>query len=161
MSDHIPMICGIDPGTSGGICFMPTTKPIAHENITFAYKMPDTETDVADLLREYKPFVVIAYIEAVHAMPPHMPGNTSVASFAFGKNYGFLRGVLVGLQIPFVEVSPQRWKKALGLTFSKEHTTTEKKNGSKQLAQQWWPNLKITHAIAECLLIGEYGRRLR
>jgi hypothetical protein len=34
------------------------------------------------------------------------------------------------------------------------------KNISKRRAQELFPSLKITHAVADALLIAEYGRRL-
>ncbi len=146
------LFLGIDPGGSGGIALI-------GENFAQAWKMGDTETDTADLLRTHAPAIRIACIEEVHALPPTIPGNTSKASFAFGKSYGFLRGLLIALQIPFTEISPQRWKKQMGLRFTKENTATEKKNGSKALAQQIFPEMRITHATAEALLLAEICRR--
>ena len=35
------------------------------------------------------------------------------------------------------------------------------KNVTKSRAQELFPELKITHAIADALLIAEYGRRVR
>lgn len=103
MSDYPPLTCGIDPGLSGGIAFL-------GEGFSEAYPMPDTESDIAALLREFAPHIRIAYIKAVHSHSGH-----GVASmFKFGRSYGFLRGLLIGLGIPFDEVSPQRWAKATG-----------------------------------------------
>jgi hypothetical protein len=34
------------------------------------------------------------------------------------------------------------------------------KNVTKRRAQQLFPQLKVTHAIADALLIAEYGRRV-
>lgn len=157
-------ILGVDPGASGGIAML-------HEGFEpLAWKMPETEKDLIDLFRSIvSGHTVIAYMEAVHAFPgsgpvcpackrPRAQGTTS--TFAFGKNYGFLRGVLVTLGIPLIDVSPMKWKKALGLNFTAQDTKTDKKNGSKQLAQQWWPGIKITHAISEALLIAAYGRQV-
>ena len=48
-----------------------------------------------------------------------------------------------------------RWQKYLGCL------TKGDKNVSKAKAQELFPDLKITHAIADSLLIAEYGRRVR
>ena len=117
--------------------------------------MPTTEWDTCELLSEYQPSIRKACIEAVHAFP----GQGVTAMFSFGRNYGFLRGILIALQIPLLEVAPQKWKRDLGLKFTAQDSKKDKKNGSKQLAQQWFPSLKITHATAEALLIAEWGRR--
>ena len=136
-------LLGIDPGKSGGIA-------LVSEGWAQAWPMPDTERDVWDIFEECDP-VDLAYIEKV-ASSPQM-GVTS--AFTFGRSYGFLRGMLVGWRIPFEEVSPQKWQKAMGCL------TKGDKNVSKRKAQQLFPTLKITHATADALLIAEYCRRVR
>jgi hypothetical protein len=74
--------------------------------------MPDTERGVWEWFRTLAGLVqVYAVIEKVHSMPSQ--GVSS--SFTFGKNYGFLRGCLTAAGIPFEEVTPQVWMKALGV----------------------------------------------
>lgn len=141
-------ICGIDPGLSGGIAFM------VDGALGQVHRMPETERDVFELLSKYH--IDRCYIESVHSFP----GQGVASSFTFGKGYGFLRGCLVALKIPFVDVSPMKWKKALGITFTAQDSKKDKKNGSKALCQQWFPAVKINHAISEAILIAEYGRRI-
>lgn len=162
MPDFPPLICGIDPGQSGGIAFLdgrlvvPGFESVCSTAFSaFAYPMPETEKDVLDLIVEHEKVIKCAYLESVHSFP----GQGVASSFTFGKGYGFLRGVLVARGIPFVDVSPMKWKKAIGLKFTAEDSKKDKKNGSKQLAAQWWPHIKVTHTISEALLICEYGRR--
>ena len=139
-------IIGIDPGASGGIAWLGRGSPLA-------FKMPDTEKDVHDLLHgmEMEEGGTHAYIENVHSMP----GQGVASSFKFGRNLGMLRAFLIALGIPFEAVSPQRWQKAMGCL------TKGDKNVSKRKAQELFPSLKITHAIADALLIAEYGGRIR
>lgn len=153
MSDLL--IAAIDPGQSGGFALLDD------RGRGQAWPFPATERDVFDLIDEFAARVQICYIEAVHSMPPTMPGNTSRASFSFGRNYGFLRGVLVSLKVPFIEVQPEKWKKVMGVTLTAKATRTDKKNLSKQLAQQLYPYIKITHSTAEALLLATYGRGLQ
>ncbi len=149
---------GIDPGASGGIAALQVGDEPA-----MAWPMPETEREIFDRLRMIQTGGLVGwpeadvkcYMEAVHSFP----GQGVASSFTFGKGYGFLRGVLVALHIPLIDVSPMKWKKALGITFTAQDSKKDKKNGSKALAQQWFPHLKITHAISEALLIAEYGRR--
>jgi crossover junction endodeoxyribonuclease RuvC len=82
-----------------------------------------------------------------------MPKQGVSSTFKFGVNYGFLRGMLTAHKIPFEEVTPQKWQKAMGC-LSKGN-----KNVTKAKAQQLFPNLKITHKVADALLIAEYCRR--
>ena len=135
-------VAGIDPGTGGGIAAIGSA---GYD----AWKMPETEQDLNDLFKYLATQVSFALIEAVHANPM----NGSIALFKLGRSYGFLRGMLIAHRIPFEEVSPQKWQKALGCL------THGDKNISKAKAQQLFPALKITHKTADALLIAEYARR--
>lgn len=136
-------IIGIDPGASGGIAFIDAGG-------AQCFKMPETERDVYDLIREQlrgSSSNITAYIEAVSAMP----GNGVSSMFKFGRGYGFLRGCLIAAAVPFHEVRPQAWQKHM------KCLTKGDKNVSKARAQQIFPQLKITHATADALLIARYG----
>lgn len=139
---------GIDPGQSGGIAVLGLGANPA------AWKIPETERDVwaslYDLELDSFSQPVLAVIEAVHSMPK----QGVASSFKFGRSYGFLRGCLIASGIPFEEVTPQKWQKALGCLSKGDKNTT------KRRAQQLFPSLKITHATADALLLAEYARRL-
>lgn len=142
------LILGIDPGVSGGFAWHT-------DGGMDCCKMPETERDVWQALSEACGFFTLnrppckAYIESVHSMP----GQGVASSFKFGRNYGFLRGCLIALEIPFEEVTPMKWQTSMGCR------TKGDKNVSKSRAQQLWPGIKITHAVADALLICEHGRR--
>lgn len=137
---------GIDPGASGGIA-------IVSEGLApWAVKMPETERDIWDTvmaLRSRSDREATACIEIVHSMPK----QGVVSSFTFGRGYGALRMALIASGIPFREVRPQEWQKALGCLSRGE------KNVTKRKAQELFPSLKITHAIADSLLLAEWLRR--
>lgn len=147
---------GIDPGKTGGIV------AVSGEGIRFASKLPETEGDTYELLhgicRDSEQVFVV--IEQVHAMPGKVAGGKRVSmgatsAFTFGRGYGFLRGCLTALAVPWEECPPQRWQKAM-------HCLTKgDKNVSKAMAQRLWPCTKWTHATADAALIAEYNRRVR
>ena len=139
------MFIGVDPGASGGIAFLSSIDGQPH-----ATKMPETERDVWLALSTWDRTNAFAVIEAVHSMPK----QGVASSFKFGRSYGFLRGCLIASGIPFEEVTPQKWQKALGCMSRGD------KNVTKARAQQLFPGLKITHATADALLLAEYARRL-
>lgn len=136
---------GIDPGQSGGIAVLSAAAP------PVAYKMPETERDVWDLFMSIVTPTSFAMIESVSAMPKQGVSST----FKFGRNYGMLRGMLVAACVPFAEVTPGVWQRAMGC-LSKGN-----KNVTKSKAQSLFPNLKITHATADALLLAEFCRRKR
>ena len=150
MADYPPLLMGCDPGKLGGLAFLSLNiaSPFAA-----AFKMPETRRDLIELIGEYHgngtgKLVSIAYIERVRSSP--QMGN--VSAFSFGCNYERVVMACMCAGIAVEEVIPQRWQKALGcLTHGDKHV-------SKARAQSLFPNLKITNATADCLLIAHYGR---
>lgn len=134
---------GLDPGASGGIASIA-------DGDTEVFKLDTTERDIAEVLGHFaRTFYCFAYIERVNAMPKQGVSST----FKFGKNYGFLRGCLIALEIPFDEVAPGVWQRAMGCLSGGD------KNVTKAKAQQLFPQIKLTHHTADALLIAEYCRR--
>lgn len=138
---------GIDPGYSGAAALLD-----ASGGLVGTIKLDSTERDVADFLAHCRESDdVFAILERVHAFPKQ--GVSSV--FRFGMSYGFLRGALIALRIPFEEATPRKWQTLLGCLSGGD------KNVTKARAQQLFPGIKVTHAIADALLIAEYCRRIR
>jgi len=147
---------GIDPGKSGGIAWISDGRPCVE-------KMPETLQDLWDLICDIKSaasgtplerlnariYTPKAYIELVHSSP--QMGVKS--AFTFGNGFGHLEMALTAAGIPFERVRPQVWQKTLGCL------TKGDKNVSKRRAQELFPQLKVTHATADALLIAEYGNR--
>ena len=111
--------------------------------------MPKTERDIADLFVRDRYVALFATIELQHAFPKQGVSST----FKFGRNYGFLRGILIALSIPFEEVSPLKWQREMACLSKGD------KNITKSRAQELFPSIKITHATSDALLIAEYARR--
>jgi hypothetical protein len=96
-----------------------------------------------------------AYLEHVHSMPR----DGVKSAFAFGRSYGNFEALLTAAGIPFERVGPAVWQRGFGLIKHKGETQTQKKNRHKAKAQELFPGVKVTHAVADCLLIAEWGRR--
>lgn len=143
--DPASLYLGIDPGKSGAMALLQ-----ANGDLVEVFPIPDTERDVVDLLGEFSTRVKMCFLEKVNAMPKQ--GVTS--TFTFAQGYGLLRGILLAFQVRFDDVRPQVWQKALGCLSGGD------KNVTKSKAQQLFPDRKITHAIADALLIAEYCRRV-
>jgi Holliday junction resolvasome RuvABC endonuclease subunit len=141
---------GIDPGQSGGIAWIADGKACVE-------KMPETIADLWELFEGiardhamiYRPQDCKAYIEIVHSSP--QMGVKS--AFTFGNGFGHLEMALTAANIPFERVRPQKWQQAMGCM------TKGDKNVSKRRAQELYPQIKVTHATADALLIATYGTR--
>ncbi len=142
-------IIGIDPGKNGGIAVFDGG------NIDCG-KTPATTADFWHYLAGLDP--AVCFVEKVHSTP--QMGVSS--AFTFGKSVGIIEAVVIAAGLRLVYVSPQKWQKELGL-ISKARGLgkgdTEKKNRNKARAQELFPELEVTHAVADALLICEYGRR--
>ena len=141
-----PAYLGIDPGKSGGAGLLNFNGGIIG---VFKFKdltMRDMFDNVFEWRRAYK---IEAALEKVHSMP----GQGVASTFKFGQNFGQLEMMLTAVKTPFDYVTPQKWQKAM------QCLTKGDKNVSKARAQQIWPEQKMTHAIADALLIAEYCRR--
>jgi crossover junction endodeoxyribonuclease RuvC len=134
-------IIGIDPGKNGGVAW----------NLNGRYaveKMPSDMMDLWDLLKGIaNEGPCCALLENVHSMP----GQGVVSSFTFGKGFGSLQMALCGLGISYELIEPRKWQKALGCL------TKGDKNVSKAKAQALFPDIKVTHAKADALLICRYA----
>lgn len=141
---------GIDPGKAGCIA-------VSKGNTIKAHKMPETDTDIWALFKsimgedeiDWRDSGVFAVLETVHSSP--QMGVKS--AFTFGQGYGGLRMALIASGIPFEGVTPQKWQKALGCLSGGD------KNKTKDRAQTLFPQIKVSHAIADGLLLAEYCRR--
>ncbi len=153
----IGAVIGIDPGKTGGIAiqaikregiYKTTGKYISIE----AFKMPETERDLWELMQVLDEWShpICAFLERVHSMPK----QGVASSFKFGTNYGMLRAFLVAIEIPFELITPSVWQRKMGCLSKGD------KNVTKARAQELFPKIKVTHAIADALLISEYGRRV-
>ena len=141
---------GIDPGKSGAMVIL-NDKQVASI-------VPFDEIEYIRTLKKIllKDKCVVGCLEKVNAMPK----QGVVSMFNFGKNFGFIQGVLMSLGISYELVTPQKWKK--------EFSVTSDKNTSIEVARRLFPevNLKRTERsikdddnIAEALLMAEYARR--
>ncbi len=172
-------VLGIDPGQGGGLAVVYADRSVE------AWPMPQTELDLWELLRRFKqPSEKGTWIKAYLERVSSAPGMGSTGAFSFGSNFGAIRMGLAAARIPFEMVSPHVWQKGYALPplpkvppapgkratadevdgwkkakQARNKAQREKKNALKARAQELWPSIRITHAIADALLIAEWGRR--
>ena len=97
--------------------------------------------------------IAVVGFEQVHSMPQE--GVSS--SFSFGRGVGQWEGIISALQLPIEYVTPQVWKKALGLGHDKNASILK----AQQLLPAAAPFLTLVKhdGRAEACLIAEYFRR--
>ena len=142
---------GVDPGASGGIAFI-------NGDEVLAIRMPETEADILEVLGWYPGERKFAVLESVHAGPK----MASSAAFKFGCGFGGLRMALIANKIPHELVSAVRWQKEMGLVQKGRKLgegDSAKKQAAKRKAQELYPSIKVTHAIADALLLATFCKR--
>lgn len=164
-------LIAIDPGWSGGIAWLLDD---GHDVEIRAIKMPETEQDLFDALADIETQAMLRCNGNLHAITEQVnafSGQGVKAVWNFSANYHLCRMALVAIGARRLFVPPATWQKAMGLVRKlpkkvkdmtqkeKNDHKREKKNRSKELAQELFPEFKITHATAEALLLLEYLRR--
>ena len=141
-------ILAIDPGASGGIAHFANGRVVVEP-------MPATDGDIRDVLINWLSQSDVVYIEKVggYIGGKGAPGS---AMFNFGRNVGFLHGLIASMNLRCIEVTPQRWQKTLGVGTSKTHGTRWKAH-LKGLAQQRQPGIFITLKTADAVLLLEHA----
>jgi len=146
-SQDATLYMGLDPGTQGAIALVSASgEPVVRLRLS-----KSTETDVHLFVAEYVGMVQTAMLEKVASRP----GQGVVSVFKFGKAYGLLRGILVANSVPFNDVTPGKWQRAMKCLSKGD------KNVTKAAAQRLMPTApnKIVHEDADAWLIAEYCRR--
>ncbi len=139
---------GVDPGASGGCAVVNEKGRIAK---VFKFKgltLADLAHEMVICKRDFNPKT--AFLERVSAMPKQGVSST----FKFGQSYGQLEMCLVGLKIPYQLITPTKWMTKMNCR------TGGDKNVSKIAAQRRWPEQKITHAVADAMLLADCARML-
>lgn len=141
-------ILAIDPGASGGLAHL------ANAKVTLE-PMPATDGDIREVMINYLSQSDVVYIEKVggYIGGKGAPGS---AMFNFGRNVGFLHGLIASMLTRVIEVPPQTWQKTVQAGNSKTHGTRWKAH-LKGLAQQRQPSLVITLKTSDAVLILEHA----
>jgi len=135
-----PILC-IDPGASGGLAIFDTYNDVA------AWSMPEGMTAQIDAIRAASAENpnLTAVIEKVGF---HRPGNSAVATAKFARHCGHLEAALYSVGVPFEEVAPRVWMKALGALPADK---TARKNAIKEQVARRFPHLDVTLKTADAL----------
>jgi crossover junction endodeoxyribonuclease RuvC len=136
---------GVDPGASGSICAI---NEWGFPILVMSLK-DQTNRDIMEALQMMAGAdkSMNGVLERVHAMPKQGVSST----FKFGTSFGALGAHLTWAGVRFELVTPHKWQGALGCLSRGD------KNVTKRKAQEMFPNIKVTHAIADGLLMALYS----
>jgi hypothetical protein len=147
----------IDPGSAGGIVN-------SDGNSVRTTPMPPTDQGIidelnfglseAEMIGENPP---LCYLEDLVKYAGRNMPSSSMAVYA--SNWGIIKGMARALGYRVVLVPPKKWQKALGLGSATGMKKTEWKNKLKQRAEELYPQVKVTLALADALLMFEAAKK--
>lgn len=141
------VVVGIDPGMSGGFAALGGDCAQACAFSTMADFM-------AWLVALTSGIKLKAYVEE----PPVFfkgAGGGLASQAKLHRNLGQYEGILMGLDVAFETVRPQRWQ--AGLPGLAKLAGKDRKKALHNLAAQRYPQLKPTLKTCDAILIAEYG----
>lgn len=163
LDDDLPMVLGIDPGLGGGIAW------IWDDYRVFTVAMPTKvvmksgrrrrEIDYYGLHKSISMFgdiIVMAYVEQVWAARAQGRQQGGSSMFSFGGTYHCVLQCLACNSVPYEIVSPQKWKRVLGLKGKDKDASRTKANELMEEHKESWI-LKKDIGQAEAALIAYYG----
>lgn len=142
-------ILAYDPGCSGGLAVLHPED----ENISlYPWR---TEHEMLDVVRNLRPETYEAVIEDVPVFVSALTSNAS--SFKLGYNFGWFVGMVRALGFSTNLIKPKEWQAGLkGLKPKMGYTA--RKRMLKDNACRLYPDLKVTNATADAILIMDNWR---
>jgi hypothetical protein len=138
---------GIDTGATGGIA-------ILGEDGTIQALLPFKKHSWAEIIVEMVRFREDIKASILENVTSSRRENGVQNAFKQGVNIGIIKGILLGLGIPFEEVLPAKWQK--GYQIPKGITYAERKKVMHNIASGLYPTDKVTKDMADALLIARY-----
>jgi hypothetical protein len=142
----------VDPGLKGGMCI------VRFDGSPIEYiRMPKGAVEIIDWIvytaRKFENLIVVAEKAQV------MPKQGIVGAFRYGAHFGMFATVAIMLRVPYHEVHPTIWKKALGLSSNKLDSITA--------CRRLFPTVELVpdgcrkehDGIGEALLIAQWARQ--
>ena len=141
---------GIDPGLTGGIAI------INEQQIEVYPYTPEKLINICKNFVNSNSSVLVA-VEKVHAMPKQGVSST----FNFGMGFGRILGILEALNISYELVTPQSWKRYIGVTHNKQTSIKKAQFLYPDVSLLPTPRCRVPNdGMAEALLIAHYAKSM-
>ena len=157
-------VMGVDPGVNGGLAVLDKFgEPVytaAFRNYWTHRQLVESVVSGFVALRAirygYPPALTsrTVYVETVGYIgrrPGREKGDGGKGAFTFGQVAGLIRGALHAVDADVREALPMTWQSRMKCLSGGD------KNVTKARAMELYPQIKMTHYIADALLIARYG----
>lgn len=148
-----PSVLGIDPGVRGGLAIVQHDGKPVH---VVAFRHQWTERDLVAHVRQAVDILCRDHCREIFLeRVGHVPGEGPQGLETFARVNGLIRGAIYSYGEDITLIPPQVWQAKM------ECLSGGNKNVTKRRAQEIFPDLDVTHYVADALLIAECGRRMR
>jgi len=158
----VPGFFGIDPGIGGGVALVRDGGAYGWGARTPLIKGKKSDYDIPGMrdliMRGATDFSsLLVGIEKVHTLPR----DGRVGAFNFGRGYGLWLGLLTGLGIPYMEITPQRWQARMlaGLPRGPHTKTSAVRAAQSRFPDMQGMDVKANWGVADAALIAAYTRQ--
>lgn len=147
-------IIGIDPGRNGGLA-------VCTDNHISAVRMPENLVQIGDFLKHYIDTYgrVIVFLEKLSIRQDDLQGGKVFRIRKMIANQEQLKAIIALHGLPYVEVHPLTWQSRLGLRIVGEQKS-DRKRRYKEEASRLYPQVKVTMANCDALLIMRFGTEI-
>lgn len=153
---------GIDPGSSSGsVCVLKENEEGVVCDYIFGRFDKQTPLEIIAVLKSrtaqwrISGGIMICVLEKVGAMP----GQGVSSTFKFGQNYGWIKGVLDSLGIPYTEQPPGQWMKGMNLLKIKGEEKPQHKKRRREFIERTYPHIKVVDNTFDSLILAECARQ--
>lgn len=157
------LVLGIDPGLSGafalydpegGLLEVADVPVLESRRSTGKVKRSIDAYEAARLIDVWSRQIGLVMIEQVGIRP----GEGAVGAFSFGEGFGLLRGICHAHFLRVETVTPQVWRRAMGVKGDKDESRARASVLMPRSTELW--RLKKHDGRAEAALIALYGVRV-
>ena len=154
MKDTYKVFIGIDPGKGGGVGII-NEEDKTSKSFKFVPELAELSTMIGAVVNGYSTDEICLYIEHVHSFPT----DSRPAAFSFGRNLGQWEGIIANHELEIKTVAPRTWQEHYDVPVIKDKY--ERKRWLKEIAQTMFPDIKVTLAISDALLIVNYAKEMQ
>jgi hypothetical protein len=153
---HPVTLLGIDPGLGGGLAILYGDEPPR------CCRTPIGHQNVLDLLRR----ITDPCFAVLEKIPCAIYGSDKSSMAKLFGSYTAWGMALTACGIPYVEIMASGWQKALGIPARRKEgkvvveSRPQWKGRLRDEARRRFPEIKVTLAVADALLIADYARKI-
>lgn len=148
-------VLGVDPGVNGGLALLD-----AAGSVCGVLKLACSDWELLNWLRSWRVTLIETNVAAFAMLEKTYAGPrmSKMTARTFGEQVGRIKFALFATGWNTVEVMPAIWQRALRCQTGGDKNVTKRRALGMFSRRRKCKGLAVTHAIADALLLAEFGR---